>query len=220
MAKPKVGIQDFTYTVADFTPDTITKSTNDNISPINVKSQTHLNHLTNNNVPGGQILKFANTTALVDSGNLFEDVITEELCKQLGISYDNSSDPSLHSANGQPISVIGRTKNDLTFKFNNLNKFFRIRPFVVKKLFCGIMLSVFFTKKYQACLESRDDTVRLYTEIGSPRTAVKLHLNTIGTAIRMLDVKDRNRLLEQKKQDTEGIKGPKKRKMNMEVTQG
>ena len=219
VAKPKVGIQDFSYTVADFTPDIIARSTNDNISPINVKSQTHLNHITNNNFPGGQILKFANTTALVDTGNLFEDVITEDLCKQLCIPYEHNSSPSLHSANGQPINIIGRTKNDLTFKFNNLNKFFRTKPFVVKELFCGIMLSVFFTKKYKACLDSIDDTIRLHTKLGSPRTHVKLHLNTIGTAIRMLDVKDRNRLLEQKKQDTEDIKGTNRKKINMEVTQ-
>ena len=68
------------------------------------------------------------------------------------------------------------------------------------------MLSVFFTKKYQTSLEAKDDTLRIQTKRGIPRSAVKLHLNTIRIAIEMLDKKDRERLM----QNTKNILPPTK----------
>ena len=215
--KLKLGIQDFYYTVADKTPDEVTKSRNDNISPINIKSKIHLNHITNQSMPEGKVLKFANTTALVDSGNLFADVITEGLCQQLGIEYESKSKPSLHSANGQPIDVIGRVKDNIFFKFNGLGTFYNIRPFVVKELFCGVMLSVFFTKKYQTSLEAKDDTLRIQTKRGIPRSLVKLHLNTIRIAIEMLDKKDRERLMHDTKKLLPTTEDNKPRVKSMEL---
>ena len=118
-----------------------------NVPPINVSSKNSDSDLLN------KPLLYANKGCLIDSGNLFNDIISRETAESLGLKFTPHSE-KLHSANGKEINIIGRYSEMLYFIIPPIGRLFAIRPQVVEHLFTPIMLSVWFAKRFQARLDA------------------------------------------------------------------
>ena len=123
---------------------------------------------------------------LIDSGNLFNDIISRETCDIMMVPYETAS-VRLKTANVKQIMIIGRVRKPIYFKIDTVDRVYSMKPFVVESLFTPIMLSAFFTKRYLVQLDAIDDTMSLQVARGEPRTKVPLHTNAITRALILLD---------------------------------
>ena len=86
--------------------------------------------------------------ALIDSGNLFGDAISEEFFKSLPVEFQEvepSSIRTVHTAKkSQGIEVVGKLRKPLYFTFQGHSTRFSIRPTVLKGLSMPINLGYSF----------------------------------------------------------------------------
>ena len=91
--------------------------------------------------------------ALVDSGNLFRTVISQNFLEQLGFSVKDlvplPASVSLSTAKeGQQLEILGETKHDLHLYLGGGRTRFRFRPVVLRDLNMPLNLSAYFLKKH------------------------------------------------------------------------
>ena len=97
---------------------------------------------------------------LIDSGNLFSDLISEKLAKQLKLPINGSPRTvGTASTNGR-VTIIGRTK-PFSLYLEGINDPIQIHPYVVKDLAHNINLGQAFLRRYGADMTFRPDGIQL-----------------------------------------------------------
>ena len=100
----KAGLNTFNYSCTLPVADNIIGN-NENLSPINSFSKPLDMFITKSSITGP--CQFANLGCLIDSGNLFSDVISKTYCENLQIDCIKN-DSRLQSANGKIISILDK----------------------------------------------------------------------------------------------------------------
>ena len=98
--------------------------------------------------------------ALVDSGNLFADLISEELAKLLRLKIYGQPRTVGTAANAGTVTVLGRTKPFYLF-LEGINQPVQIRPYVVQDLAHPINLGQAFLRDHKADMTFREDGIQL-----------------------------------------------------------
>ena len=123
-------------------------------------------------VPLGYTRVLVNKTfvkTLVDSGNLFGTICSENLAKQLKLTVFPCSLTAGTAVAGQPVTILGRTKPFLIC-IENIDKPILIAPIVIKNLSHDLNLGEAFLRKQNASLKFNEGIVSM--QIGT--SSVKL----------------------------------------------
>ena len=99
---------------------------------------------------------------LIDSGNLCNDLISEELAKCLNIKIDKSvtRDVGTACANSK-VKMVGKVAKPLVIYLEGLKYPVMIKPWVIKDLAHPINLGERFLRRYNANLQFTADCIRL-----------------------------------------------------------
>ena len=97
---------------------------------------------------------------LIDSGNLFSDLISEKLAKQLKLPITGSPRTVGTASSNGNVTIIGRTK-PFGLYIEGINEAIQIHPFVVKDLAHNINLGQDFLRRYGADMTFRPDGIQL-----------------------------------------------------------
>ena len=104
---------------------------------------------------------------LIDSGNLYADLISEELAKKLKIPYDKINKEVGTASQGGSIKIIGRAKNMKMF-LEGIKAPIVVHPYIVPGLAQQVNLGQTFLRTYQADMIFRPTGTLL--KIGSDST--------------------------------------------------
>ena len=88
-AKPSHGVEQFSYYTTNNCDHKVSHATGICDKPYNVASPKDSIVLTN---VDNEKLKFVNTGILLDTGDLFDDLLDEETAKRLGLQYNEVPD--------------------------------------------------------------------------------------------------------------------------------
>ena len=89
---------------------------------------------------------------LVDSGNLVNDLISEDFAKKTGVKYEQIEKKVGTAAKGGSVQIIGRSQPIKLF-IENISQPVIIKPFVVRDLAHPINVGRGFLGRYQGKLE-------------------------------------------------------------------
>ena len=104
------------------------------------------------------------THALIDSGNLYHDLISEELAKKLNLKVEGTPRKIGTASKEGSVDVLG--KSTLKFYMENIDKVLSIKPFVVRKLAHHMNLGEKFLRREQADMYFRHESVHVRLPAG------------------------------------------------------
>ena len=109
--------------------------------------------------------------AIVDCGNLYDTLISEELCKTLRLKITGKSQDVGTAAKNSTIKILGRAEPLVIF-IEGINKKFSIRPSVVRGLSHTLNLGLHFLREYKCQMTFNPTGVQL--QVGGD------HISLIG----------------------------------------
>ena len=195
-AKPSHGVEQFSYYTTNNCDHKVSHATGICDKPYNVASPKDSIVLTN---VDNEKLKFVNTGILLDTGDLFDDLLDEETAKKLGLQYNEVPD-RLKSADGQKVELLGRSKTNIFIMFPPLKICFVTKPVVVRRLFTPMMLSTKFLRRYNVSVDAKDNHMHIGIKKNDrKRERVQLHSNKITGILKVLNYMDERRKANMKK---------------------
>ena len=122
-------------------------------------------------VPKGYVrIKMAHrsviTHALIDSGNLYYDLISEDLAKKMNLKIEGRPRKVGTASKGGSVDIMGHV-GLVKFYIENIDKVIMIRPYVAKGLAHHVNLGEKFLRREQADLYFRNSSVHMRLPAGT-----------------------------------------------------